>query len=301
MSKTAELWEKVLSSSDSKKGKLLKKLQNHLWDYGDHDASQAIGQELRDFLKERGEMFDWLHNSWIVALRYNSNGNSESALEVLRETVPVAIEADDHFNASYLLNLQGQIQKDVGLLESAAHSFNLAIDEFEQDGNSTMAGETHFQLGYIYKQLGRPGDAKYQYFLANEAFIAAKLPARTVDVRLEISDLMLELSECDSAIPVLSDALQVARFLDSKLAEQKVLRRLGVAHSLHGDIPLAESLLRTAAGMKDDSLQAEEAARALECLAQHNQRIGEFEKATKQFKQLDPVKQAFGLSIKDNK
>jgi tetratricopeptide (TPR) repeat protein len=301
MSKTAELWQKAIETSGYKKSKALIKLQDHLWEFGHVDESIAITQELRDLFQELGDVNEWLHYSWIAAVRYISSESPDLALEVLAEAIPVGKEHDDRHGIGYLQLLHGNANFALNATAVAEASYLEAISSFAEVENWSQSAEAEFKLAALYKEVGRKAAALKLLESAIEKYGRASLPGRVLDCRIELADILADRKEDRAAIAMLADALQVARFIENPLAEQKVIRRLGVAHSKCGDAEVAANLLKKAAAMKADSSQAREAAIAMECLAEHNERVGDVTRAQRQYQQLTPVKQAIGLSVKENK
>ena len=295
MLKTAQLWERVLQVDSYKKAKALKKLQDHLWTNDHFVESIAITQVIRDVYKALEDSHLWLYYSWVAALRYAVTERSEEAVEVINESLPVAIEESDSYYAGQLLKVRGDVWAEENEYESAADAYNQAIAQFEELKGWSMCAEVHHRLAQMLGRQGESALALRSYKDAIARFGEANNPAKVLEVRIEMAELLTEINEPMAAINVLSEALPVARFLENQLAEQKVLRRLGVAHSNRGDVDVAALLLKKAAGMKARGPQDQEAALAMECLAQHNEKFGDPEKAKRARARVAPVKQALGL------
>lgn len=296
MIKTAELWQKALETQGYKKAKALKKLQNHLWANEHFVESIAITQEMRDVYKSLDDTYLWVHYSWVAALRYSATDRLDSAIELIEECLPAALEQADDYYLGLIFKIHGEVCSKQGRFESSEDAYLLAIKHFEQFGEWSLCGDTHQRLGQMNRgrQASRLALVNFQDAIVR--FGEANNPAKVLEVRIEMAELLTEINDPMAAINVLSEALPVARFLENQLAEQKVLRRLGVAHSNRGDVDVAALLLKKAAGMKARGPQDQEAALAMECLAQHNERFGDAEKAKRQRNRVAPVKQALGLS-----
>ena len=295
MLKTGELWERVLQVESYKKAKALKKLQDHLWANDHFVESIAITQELRDVYKVLEDSHLWLYYSWVAALRYSVTERPEEAVEVINESLPLAIEENNSYYAGQLLKIRGDVCAQDDEFDSAADAYSQAIAQFEELNGCSMCAEVHLRLAQMQGRQGEITPALRNYKDAIARFGEANAPAKVLEVRIEMAELLTEINDPMAAINVLSDALPVARFLENSLAEQKVLRRLGVAHSNRGDVDVAALLLKKAAAMKARGPQDQEAALAMECLAQHNEKFGDREKAKRARARVAPLKQALGL------
>lgn len=295
MLKTAELWDRVLQAEGYKKAKALKKLQDHLWTNDHFVESIAITQEIRDVYKALEDSHLWLYYSWVAALRYAVTDCPAEAVEVIDESLPVAIDESDAYYAGQLLKVRGDVWAQEDEFESAAEAYNQAIAQFEELNGWSMCAEVHLRLAQMQGRQGESALALRNYKDAIARFGEANAPAKVLEVRIEMAELLTAINDPMAAINVLSEALPVARFLENPLAEQKVLRRLGVAHSNRGDVDVAALLLKKAAAMKARGPQDQEAALAMECLAQHNEKFGDREKAKRARARVAPVKQALGL------
>jgi len=295
MLKTAELWERVLQAESYKKAKALKKLQDHLWENDHFVESIAVTQEIRDVYKALEDSHLWLYYSWVAALRYSVTERPEEAVEVIDDSLPVAIEQNDAYYAGQLLKVRGDVWAQDDEFESATDAYNQAIAQFEEINGWSMCADVHLRLAQMQSRQCEATLALRNYTDAVKRFGEANAPAKVLEVRIEMAELLTEINDPMAAINILSEALPVARFLENPLAEQKVLRRLGVAHSNRGDVDVATLLLKKAAAMKARGPQDQEAALAMECLAQHNEKFGDREKAKLARARVAPVKQALGL------
>lgn len=295
MNKTAELWQQVLETEGYKKAKALNKLQNHLWSNDHFVESIAVTQEIRDLYKELEDTYQWMHYSWVAAFRYSATDRLDAATELIAEALPVAIEQSDEFYSGAISKLKGDVLSKADDLAASAVSYAEAIGHFELLGDWNLCAEAHYRLALLNKKRNLPGVALGNFRDSIKRYGVANNPARVLEVRIEMAEFLTEINDPMAAINVLSEALPVARFLENTLAEQKVLRRLGVAHSNRGDAEVAALLLKKAAGMKARGPQDQEAALAMECLAQHNEKFGDPEKAKRARARVAPVKQALGL------
>jgi tetratricopeptide (TPR) repeat protein len=300
MNKTAELWQKVLETEGYKKAKVLNKLQNHLWSNDHLVESIAVTQEIRDLYRELEDTYQWMHYSWVAAFRYSATDRLEAAKELIAEALPVAIGQNDEFYSGALAKLKGDVLSKADDLEGSAVSYAQAIGHFEQLGDWALCGEAHYRLALLNKKRNLPDVALGNFRESIKRYGEANNPAKVLEIRIEMAELLTESNEPMGAINVLTEALPVARFLSDPLAEQKVLRRLGVAHSNRGDADVAALLLKKAAAMKARGPQDQEAALALECLAKHNERFGDPERAKRQRTRVAPVKQALGLTSEES-
>lgn len=295
MNKTAERWQKVLDTEGYKKAKALNKLQNHLWSNDHFVESIAVTQEIRDLYKELEDTYQWMHYSWVAAFRYSVTDRLDAATELIDEVLPVAIEQNDDFYSGAISKLRGDVLSKADDLDASAGSYSQAIGRFELLGDWALCAEAHYHLALLNKKRNLPEVAMGNFRDSIKRYGEANNPAKVLEVRIEMAELLTEISDPMSAINVLSEALPVARFLENPLAEQKVLRRLGVAHSNRGDVDVAALLLNKAAAMKARGPQDQEAALAMECLAQHNEKFGDRAKAKRARARVAPVKQALGL------
>lgn len=295
MNKTAELWQNVLEAEGYKKAKALNKLQNHLWGNDHLLESIAVTQEIRDLYKELEDTYQWMHYSWVAAFRYSATDSLEAAAELIDEALPVAIEQNDEFYSGAISKLKGDVLSKANNLDASAVSYAQAIGHFELLGDLGSCAEAHYRLALLNKKRNLPEVALGDFRDAINRYGEANNPAKVLEVRIALAELLTEINDPMAAINVLAEALPVARFLENTLAEQKVLRRLGVAHSNRGDVDVAALLLKKAAGMKARGPQDQEAALAMECLAQHNEKFGDREKAKRARARVAPLKQALGL------
>jgi tetratricopeptide (TPR) repeat protein len=233
-------------------------------------------------------------------LRYSVTERPEEAVEVINDSLPLAFEQNDAYYAGQLLKVRGDVWAQDDEFESAADAYNQAIAQFEEIKGWSMCADVHFRLAQMQSRQCESTLALRNYTDAVKRFGEANAPAKVLEVRIEMAELLTEINDPMAAISILSEALPVARFLENLLAEQKVLRRLGVAHSNRGDADVAALLFKKAAAMKARGEQDQEAALAMECLAQHNEKFGDREKAKRARARVAPVKQALGLKSEES-
>ena len=295
MSKVSSLWDEVLSASGVRRIRPLKKLHEHLWKQGNSVESIATLQELRELQWELGEIRDWLHNSWLVALRYQAQNSIDEALTVVADALPESDLASDYFNKGYLLMLRGSLLSQRRQAQDSAAAYLDAASAFGSQNFIELEGEARTNAARQFFSLFETEKSQEQYEMAASCFREVKNTEKLLTTQLCLSDLLNESGRHTEVVGMLQELLPVAWWLKSPASRQKIIRRLGDAHSRCGDWNLAESLLKEAVEMRADRTQLDEALKAMENLAEHNRRAGELKKAESQFWELECIKKTLGV------
>lgn len=158
---------------------------------------------------------------------YFHNNEPHKALEVLYESVALAIKSDDIFNESRALSLIGNVYEEIGDTNRALTYYEQALEKAQSISQDNFAAVALNNLGKVNLTLGENEKA------ADNFQKSIELARRKKNKRVEAAGLsnlgqtFFKLGNETKATECLTEGLRINRTLDDKVGEAAVLRTMG--------------------------------------------------------------------------
>ena len=211
-------------------------------------------------------------------------GNPQPSLEYLDKALSLATQFEND-------EARADIQQAIGIAYMKLSRPSEALTRFKESlaikkrlGNKRGMAASHVQIGGVQQALGTPVEAEKSY---REALRLR----REIGDRAGISTTLIDLSSLldetfgrsKEALPLLMEALDIARETGNKNLEARALNNLGAAYLAQGRYPDAQTNFEGALGIREKAKSPQETADTLHNLGDTFTKMGRYGQALERY------------------
>jgi serine/threonine protein kinase/tetratricopeptide (TPR) repeat protein len=211
-------------------------------------------------------------------------GNPQPSLEPLEKALGLATQLENN-------EARANIQQAIGIAYMRLNRPSEALSRYKESleikkrlGNKRGMAASHVQIGEVQKTLGTPGEAE-------KSFREALRLRREIGDRAGISTTLIDLSSLldetfgrsKEALPLLLEALDIARETGNKNLEARALNNLGAAYLAQGQYSDAQTNFESALAIREKAKAPQEAADTLHNLGDTFTKMGRYDQALRRY------------------
>ena len=211
-------------------------------------------------------------------------GNPQPSLEHLDKALSLATQLQND-------EARGDVQQAIGIAYMRLNRPDEALSRYEESlkikqrlGNKRGMAASYVQIGEVQKTLGHPAEAEKSYNAALKLRREIGDKAGLIVTLMDLSSLLDEtFGRSAEALPLLQEALRLARETRDRNLEARALNNLGAAYSSQGQYSEAQTYFELALGLREKAQSPQEVADTRHNLADTFARMGQYESALRQY------------------
>jgi eukaryotic-like serine/threonine-protein kinase len=211
-------------------------------------------------------------------------GNPQPSLEHLDKALSLAIQLDKTETRGNVLQAIGIAYMRLNRPTEALKRYEESLEIKQRLGNKRGMAASYVQIGEVQKTLGNPRAAEQSYRAAEklrrEIGDKGGLSLTLIDLAALLNDTF---GRARDALPILQEALTIARDTGNRNLEARALNNIGSLYMSQGQYSDAQTYFERALELREKAKAPQEMADTLHNLGETYTRMGRYEQALQQF------------------